>query len=295
MDRTDWILLQKLYRERSMSKVAEQLYISQPAVAYRLKRIESEFGEPLFNRDTHGVRLTPAVIRLHSFFDRMLLLEEEISHTVRYRVANMKGRIHVGATSYFAQYFLSKQLKAFTDNFPNIVVSLNLMPSTRLYELYRQEKLSIAVVRGNEFDVPPEDCFTVSEENLVAIAPEPVTMDYMKTHPFIHNSVVTGLPVDEMINDWIHHTFDAPLIDSRVFISGDSRVMVQLVKNGFGWSVITSARLLETDGLFNIPIYKPNGEPYLFKTQLLHRPEENRDTPKGVYVSHFMDFFSRRL
>lgn len=38
MDKIDWLLIKTLYSDRSMAKAAEKLFISQPAVSYRLTR-----------------------------------------------------------------------------------------------------------------------------------------------------------------------------------------------------------------------------------------------------------------
>ncbi len=58
MDQTDWKLLKILQQEKSMVKAAERLFISQPAISYRLTRMENEFGQSLFVRSNRGVEMT---------------------------------------------------------------------------------------------------------------------------------------------------------------------------------------------------------------------------------------------
>lgn len=44
---------------RNISRAALALHLSQPAVSGQLRQLQDEFGEPLYQRDGRGVRLTP--------------------------------------------------------------------------------------------------------------------------------------------------------------------------------------------------------------------------------------------
>jgi len=48
----------EVYREKSFSKAAQNLYISQPSLSARIKQIEEQIGEPLFDRSTNPLQLT---------------------------------------------------------------------------------------------------------------------------------------------------------------------------------------------------------------------------------------------
>jgi DNA-binding transcriptional LysR family regulator len=53
-----------LLRERSVSRAASRLFLSQPAVSASLKRLRETFDDPLFTRTAHGVVPTPRAIAL---------------------------------------------------------------------------------------------------------------------------------------------------------------------------------------------------------------------------------------
>jgi DNA-binding transcriptional LysR family regulator len=48
-----------LMRERSVSRAAARLFLSQPAVSASLNRLREVFDDPLFTRTGHGVTPTP--------------------------------------------------------------------------------------------------------------------------------------------------------------------------------------------------------------------------------------------
>ncbi|WP_052363954.1 LysR family transcriptional regulator [Geomicrobium sp. JCM 19037] len=71
MNEKDWILLQTLYEVKSITKTAEMLYISQPAITYRLSSIEREFGIEIAKRSNKGLKFTSEGEYLVHYFEKM--------------------------------------------------------------------------------------------------------------------------------------------------------------------------------------------------------------------------------
>jgi DNA-binding transcriptional LysR family regulator len=71
-----------LMLERSVSRAAARLFLSQPAVSASLQRLREAFGDPLFTRTSHGVVPTPRAVALAPQVEQVLaglarLLEDE--------------------------------------------------------------------------------------------------------------------------------------------------------------------------------------------------------------------------
>ena len=71
-----------LMRERSVSRAAAHLFLSQPAVSASLNRLREVFGDPMFTRTAHGVTPTPRALALAPQIDKLLadlaaLLDDE--------------------------------------------------------------------------------------------------------------------------------------------------------------------------------------------------------------------------
>jgi DNA-binding transcriptional LysR family regulator len=71
-----------LMRERSVSRAAARLFLSQPAVSASLNRLRETFADPLFTRTAHGVTPTPRAQSLAPQIDKVLadiaqLLEDQ--------------------------------------------------------------------------------------------------------------------------------------------------------------------------------------------------------------------------
>ena len=71
------ISLQVLLEERSVSRAAQRLFITQPAMSKTLTRLRALFGDELFTRSSHGMQPTPRAIELSSGLNHIL---GDISH-----------------------------------------------------------------------------------------------------------------------------------------------------------------------------------------------------------------------
>lgn len=71
--------------EKSLSKAAERLYLTQSALSQRLKKLEEELGTPLFIRDSNGLTITDAG-RIYVNGGRSVL---QIKHEAMRRLSDM--------------------------------------------------------------------------------------------------------------------------------------------------------------------------------------------------------------
>ncbi len=92
-----------LMRERSVSRAAERLFLSQPAVSASLNRLRRVFDDPLFTRTSHGVIPTPRALalapRVEGVLERLNALlrpEEEFDPATSERIFRMSGSDHTG-------------------------------------------------------------------------------------------------------------------------------------------------------------------------------------------------------
>lgn len=102
----------------SFAKAAEKMCITQPAISYQIKSLESEIEVSLFERTTRSVRLTPAG---QAFFQDMAQIYIYTNQAVKraqdiYSVQKVKLR--VGIRKLFDYESLSKMIISFKERFP---------------------------------------------------------------------------------------------------------------------------------------------------------------------------------
>lgn len=82
METKDVALFLAIARIGSISRTAEQLFMSQSTVTTRLQRLERSVGYPLFERLPHGVELTPDGQQFVALAERMTGIEAEMTLSV---------------------------------------------------------------------------------------------------------------------------------------------------------------------------------------------------------------------
>jgi len=65
-------LFDLLMEERSVSKVANRVHLSQPSVSHALSRLRDALGDPLLVRSSKGMTPTPRALELHEPIRRHL-------------------------------------------------------------------------------------------------------------------------------------------------------------------------------------------------------------------------------
>lgn len=113
-----------VYVNKSFSKAAENLYISQPALSAKIKKVEEEIGIPLFDRSSNPIELTTAGEYYIESIENIMNIEQKMkSYFNRLRDENLKT-LNIGGASFFCTYILPKVVQEFKKEYPGHTVSL---------------------------------------------------------------------------------------------------------------------------------------------------------------------------
>jgi DNA-binding transcriptional LysR family regulator len=157
-------------RHGSVSRAAESLLVSQPAVTARLKRLEAELGAPLFVRRPRGMRLTEAGEAYLPFAVRALETLAEGRHLVNAYEGGGAGRLALGAAPAVSTYVLPALLKRFAVGHPRVAVSVRTGHSEEVLELVLREQVDLGLVRALRH---PEIVSTPLYEDRLVLVVEP--------------------------------------------------------------------------------------------------------------------------
>ena len=131
----------------SLTKAAEELYISQPAVSRSIKQLESQLGVTLFTRTHRGMVLSSQGGKvIFAEVERALGLLTEAEN----RIAEMKnsatGKLRIGASDTIFEYFLADKIVDFHEKFPAVKIDLvaDFTPDT--IAKLKADKIDVAFV-----------------------------------------------------------------------------------------------------------------------------------------------------
>lgn len=132
MTQKELLYVKTIVEEKSISKAAKKLYISQPSLSQAIQRIEEALGTELFTRTTRGLILTYAGECYYKLAINILKMYNDFEIEIS-DINNLKtGRINVGITNYLATYILPKVLPKFKELCPFIEIYIFEKNSTEL-------------------------------------------------------------------------------------------------------------------------------------------------------------------
>lgn len=108
----------------NITKAAEQLYISQPAVTKSIKQLENTLGGALFIRTKKGVTLTEEGKVLLNYVKNILEEARNAQNKFNSLIKLEEGKIHIGASATVSKHFLMPYLEEFHRRYPNIDIEI---------------------------------------------------------------------------------------------------------------------------------------------------------------------------
>jgi DNA-binding transcriptional LysR family regulator len=138
----------------SVTRGAERLMVSQPAVSKQVNELESALRVTLLERHGRGVRLTDAGRLLATYARSIFALADEAEVAMTDVRAMRLGRLAVGATPTIGTYLLPEVLVYFRQRFPGIRVDVETA-ETDLLRKRLAEDVALDVALGDELLVFP--------------------------------------------------------------------------------------------------------------------------------------------
>ena len=132
--------------ERSVSKAAERLYLSQPYLSQYLARLEKELGARLFDRSHTPLLLTPAGELYRSYLESVSLLGRRLDSQLSELQEHKGNTLHIGVAIWRGSVLLPDILPRYTADHPEVRIVLHEHPSNELLELIQNDVIDFAVL-----------------------------------------------------------------------------------------------------------------------------------------------------
>ena len=109
-------------KNKSISKAADELMISQPAISRSIKTLEGQLNVNLFIRKRDGVELSEAGLLIFDKVKNAIMLIENVENEISSFKKLDFGYINIGASKTILHEFLMKYITEFHKEYPNIVI-----------------------------------------------------------------------------------------------------------------------------------------------------------------------------
>ena len=184
----------EVQRQKSFSKAAEKLRITQPAVSAQIRSLERETGEALFDRTGGKVTLTAAGRLFEPFAEHALECQRHMIMMVAEQRRSPRGEVGLSAQESTSLYVLPDVFAEFKKHYPKVGLKIVRAERARTLELLVNREVDFGVV-----SLPVTDArFTVEpihRDELVLAAPQ--------NHPLL---AAQGLGIPDIVK----HAFLLP-------------------------------------------------------------------------------------
>lgn len=129
---------------QNITRAAERIGLSQPALSRSIARLEEELGQPVFERQTRKVVLTDAGKLLQSRAQQIIAIVDDAKAEIS--DDGESGRIRLAAIPTIAPYYLPQLLQRFAARYPKAVVTVQEDTTDNVLKRCAQGEIDLAIV-----------------------------------------------------------------------------------------------------------------------------------------------------
>lgn len=191
-------------KHQNISRAAQEMYISQPALSKTISRIEKDYGSPLFSRTNRGVQLTEEGKELYARLDfeyhRFRVSVEDIFRQMRRSGA---PDLRIGCLNREVAFLVAQeQIQAYTLQHPDVDIALERYDPASLRRKILCEELDLILTLESELEPPSEfDTLFLCEYPLFFLVPRTLGeagLEALNGRPLILESAVQRRLAEEI-------------------------------------------------------------------------------------------------
>jgi DNA-binding transcriptional LysR family regulator len=148
------VYFSKVAEAKSISRAAEELLVTQPAVSKQIKALEEELGGRLFDRLGKKVHLTRAGEALYGHAVKILRSVEEAKAAVKGLSGECSGELVIGTSDHISLHRLPGVLKSFIAAYPKVDLKLRCHRSETILEMAARNLIDLGVITLPEVAEP---------------------------------------------------------------------------------------------------------------------------------------------
>jgi DNA-binding transcriptional LysR family regulator len=161
-----------VYKARSFTKAAEELFTSQPTVSEHMRNLEEKLGCRLFDRLGRSIMPTPEAEILYPKAVEILDDMDSLILTLASAAESVAGELVIGASTIPGEYVLPQLAARFTDRYPEVSFEILINDSARIVENISSHKLYLGVVGAELPSSKVEYTPLAGDELVLAVRPD---------------------------------------------------------------------------------------------------------------------------
>ncbi len=179
-------------REKGVTKAAEILHVTQPAVTMQIKALEEALGLKLFRKYGKQLEMTEVGKVLFQYAEKIFGVVEQMEYALKGYMELSRGSLTIGTTRSFARHLMPGLLSRFQERYPGVKMILKEGSSQEIADGLVDFKYDLGIIgrlpNRNRLKVIPytkeEFCLVTSPQHKFA-RKEEVSYEELKDEPII--------------------------------------------------------------------------------------------------------------
>ena len=262
-----------IVKERSISRAAERLYLSQPYLSQYLAKLEHSLGVVLLDRSHSPLSLTPAGEVFHAYLERQGYLDRQLVSDLQDLKDKKRPVLHIGVSPWRGSTLLPDVLPQFSQEYPDVQVVLHEVPVPQLVDLAEGSVIDFCIMH-----IPSD----LSELTYELVMRERIFLISHKDHPLVRGmdssydnphhfpdlralerERIIMLPSDWRLSKLLHNTFSVHNVEPQnILITTNNTTAINLVAENQGFAFLQESGIARTPYLDRLACFTI-GEPIL--------------------------------
>jgi DNA-binding transcriptional LysR family regulator len=193
------ISLQKLeafclvVRLGSVSRAAEEMFVTQPVVSAHLHSLQERVGVPLLQRVGRGLELTEAGHAVHAWAEDLLRRRDDLAQELDEMAQGIAGAVHIGSSMSVGNYLLPPVLMQFRRENPSARLSLQISTPEAAMEAVSAGRLDFCVIASfGTVNTDRLEARMIGKQRFALVGaptdpslPDRVSVEELRTMPFV--------------------------------------------------------------------------------------------------------------
>lgn len=256
-------------RYQSVTRAAEELYLSQPAVSLAIREMEEHYGQKLFERISRKMYVTDAGKALLAFAGEILEKTEEMEQKLKNQ--DYRKVLKIGASMTMGTFYLPEAVRNFRNRYPDTEIQVQVNSSDLLEDKVLKNELDFCFIEGAAHaemlrkEELGEDalCVVCSPDSPLA-ARKNLRLEDLKEEPFLLREKNSGTrEVTDSV--FLLHNFSVvPLWESTSTLA-----LVRAAAAGLGITIVPSQFVEKEEAAGTVVRLKPKDAHFVRKYQAI--------------------------
>jgi len=293
-----------IVKERSISKAAERLYLSQPYLSQYLAKLEGSLGVVLLDRSHSPLKLTPAGELFHAYLERQGFLDRQLVSDLRDLQNRKRPLLHIGVSPWRGATLLPDILPLFEEQYPDVQVVLHEAPVPELGALAEGNVTDFCVMQPpgdlTELTYEPvmrERIFLVAHRDHPLLQGQDSGWDDPRPFPdlrLLEHGRVIMLPAGWRLSKLLYNTFSVHSVEPQnILITTNTTTAINLAAERMGFAFLQESGIPRTPYLDRLACFTVGEPPLTCPLAVVYKKNGFLSPAARTFIDLIKEYYSR--